>query len=388
MSDLIRVSLSPQEISLAPGASGDVSATVTNLSAALDQISLEIEGLDPSWVQILPVVLPIYPQEQKTARLTIRVPAEAPGGGPWGLAVRARSRENQGVTGVATLALSIQGTGSLELTAPRTAPVLAGAGTAAFPLHLVNHAAVPVVAQFSVADPTGALECTVEPARLQLGARAEGQARLTVRVRTPDLPARSFDLTVTAAATGAAPAQAAVHFAYEPPPKLGLAITPPAQRCEARAAGESMPDARFVLTVHNPGKEATRAGVHAYDPQRIGQYACTPSAVDIPAGGDARIELLVMTESRLAPGATRRIQFTVTAAPLAPGIGGAVARGELLQVAPAAVVPVRPPVAPPPAPVVPQPRRFPWWAVAAGAAALFLLLIACVVILQLAGVLR
>lgn len=387
MSDLIRVSLSPQEISIAPGASGDVSATVTNLSAALDQISLEIEGLDPAWVQILPAVLPIYPQEQKTARLTIRVPAEAPGGGPWGLAVRARSRENQGVTGVVTLAFSIQGTGSLELTAPRTAPALAGAGTAAFPLHLVNHAAVPVVAQFSVADPTGALECTVEPARLQLGARAEGQARLTVRVRNTDLPARSFEVMVTAAATGAAPAQAAVRFAYEPPPKLELAVTPPAQRCEARTAGEPVPDARFVVTVRNPGKEATRAGVHAYDPQRIGQYACTPAAVDIPAGGDARIELLVMTESRLAPGTTRRIEFTVTAAPLAPGIGGAVARGELLQVAPAAVVPVRPPVAAPP-PAVPQPRRFPWWAVAAGAAALLLLLIACIVILQLAGVLR
>lgn len=356
MSDLIRLSLSTSTLSLAPGTSGEVLATVTNLSTLLDQVSIEIDGLDAKWVQILPRVVPIYPQERGIARIIVRVPPEAPSGGPWGLAVRATSRESPGQAAAAALAFSIQGYGRLSVTPiPSDSATPLPPGAAEYRLQIVNHGPKPVFVNLNALESTNTVECRVEPATLQLDAHGEGYANLYLRV--PKLPAarQVFEVAVSANAEGLVPAHAAIPVEVMPAQALQLSISPSSQDVQAAAPGEPLGPATYQLGVHNPSTQNVQVSFQASDPDRRAMYAFSPPLLEVPAGGNATAQVDVTTEKAPLPGTTRVIAFTVTATPLSSAVTQDVVQAELKQTGARVHKP------------------FPWWIFAVLAALLLLI---------------
>lgn len=65
MSALIRVLLSQKELQIEPGQRGELLATIQNLSEIVDQYSVEVEGLLPSWYSVPVSGVSLFPQDQE-----------------------------------------------------------------------------------------------------------------------------------------------------------------------------------------------------------------------------------------------------------------------------------------------------------------------------------
>ncbi len=61
---------------VAPGATGELTVTVQNLTNLLDQVELRVEGIDPEWVQVVPPILPVFAQGQAKARVLVSPPLD------------------------------------------------------------------------------------------------------------------------------------------------------------------------------------------------------------------------------------------------------------------------------------------------------------------------
>jgi uncharacterized membrane protein len=116
--DPIQVTLTPPETAVMVG--GDpvtIVADIRNASMGIDQYSVEVEGLDPSWYSLDSSSVSLFPGESGTVRITIRPPADAGAAGPRAFTVRARSYFNAALVG--------SGRGTVVVAAPVSVPAAA-----------------------------------------------------------------------------------------------------------------------------------------------------------------------------------------------------------------------------------------------------------------------
>jgi uncharacterized membrane protein len=112
---LIRLELSSDDISVEPGNTVQLSITATNLQETLDNVALEIEGLDVEWYAIPVPSLALPPGASETAKILFRVArASSSTAGAYPFVVRAKGMES-GATAVQQATLTVKGFSALQL---------------------------------------------------------------------------------------------------------------------------------------------------------------------------------------------------------------------------------------------------------------------------------
>jgi uncharacterized membrane protein len=204
MSALIRVVLSHEELQIEPGQTGEFLVTVQNLSEIVDQYSIEVDGLDPSWCTIPTSGVSLFPQDQDRARIFLHplVGSEAQAG-KHDFMVRVTSRQNPTERTSVPAILEVLPTLSLEVElAPQRAT---STRDGVFQVRLGNPSNVDLTVALSAMDAEEGCLYRFEPQQVNLGA---GQSRtvplrVTPKARPPRGEARRYDFTVRAVPTTA-----------------------------------------------------------------------------------------------------------------------------------------------------------------------------------------
>jgi hypothetical protein len=91
----VGLAFSPQQLDLSPGQAVDLLVTVRNAGEAVDQYSMEVDGLPPSWYALDAQSLTLFPGDSVELRARVNVPQESGAiSGAYPFAIAARSRTN------------------------------------------------------------------------------------------------------------------------------------------------------------------------------------------------------------------------------------------------------------------------------------------------------
>jgi hypothetical protein len=182
MLQLLRLSLSQTHLDVYPGTPPtQLLVTIDNGSRNVDEFRLRLGGIDPSWFQLTPNVVRLFPGSQGTATLAIRVPVGTALAGTYTAHLIATSRRDPELAA------------SIELTI--TVPVLGGVEIEATPervrcrrhaqsrLLVRNARNSHVRVELRATDPEAALRVEFTPSDLVVG--PQGEAMATVAMITP-----------------------------------------------------------------------------------------------------------------------------------------------------------------------------------------------------------
>lgn len=82
----VAVSVGASSLKLTPGQAANVKVTVENGADIVNELTVEIQGLEPQWVEASPASVALMPRSSDTIELTVRVPEDrAQGGRPLGV---------------------------------------------------------------------------------------------------------------------------------------------------------------------------------------------------------------------------------------------------------------------------------------------------------------
>jgi hypothetical protein len=202
MSALIRVLLSHGELQIEPGQRGELLVTVQNLSEIVDQYSIEVDGLDPSWYSLPVSEVSLFPQDQERARISLHPPsAPAAQAGKHDFTVRVTSRENPAERTSVPATLEVLPT--LDLEAGLSPQRVSSTRHGVFQLQLANPSNVDLTVDLAATDPEEACVYRFAPQRVTLGAGQSRSVSLTVapKQKPPRGEARLYNFTVRAVPT-------------------------------------------------------------------------------------------------------------------------------------------------------------------------------------------
>jgi len=116
MADNIGASIEPEAVALQAGATGEVIAKVKNLGQTVDQFTLSIDGIDPSWYTLPVSSVALFPNDQDDMRIILHPPkAMEDKPGRYSFSIKIVSRENPDEIAAADLSIEIKPLLDLEL---------------------------------------------------------------------------------------------------------------------------------------------------------------------------------------------------------------------------------------------------------------------------------
>ena len=150
----------PDTVAVAPGESGLISVAVTNSSSVIDAYRVQVFGLDPSWVEIEPARLSLFPGETANVAVNLRLPADYPASQRT-LTVNVASDDDPGSFALSQIELAVQ---------PRTKTslqidpqMITGGKRATFGMVIGNEGNAPVTASAYAIDPEDLAEFSFDP---------------------------------------------------------------------------------------------------------------------------------------------------------------------------------------------------------------------------------
>ena len=163
----------------------------------VDEVSLHVDGLDPSWYRLEPERLSLFPGAGETATLSVQLPPEAVAGS-YPFRVLAASREGGAAPAGIDLNLDVPATGSLSLILEPTRRT--ANREARYAARLSNPGNAVRNVRLEATDPESALEFRLTPADLMLSPGETASAEVRVRARRGNLanPLRAFPFAVAA----------------------------------------------------------------------------------------------------------------------------------------------------------------------------------------------
>lgn len=63
-------------VTVSPGAQAEVCVTIQNLTTLVDDVSVNVDGIDKSWVQVVPPHVPVFAQGEASVRVIFQPPAD------------------------------------------------------------------------------------------------------------------------------------------------------------------------------------------------------------------------------------------------------------------------------------------------------------------------
>ncbi|MFW6125639.1 MAG: DNRLRE domain-containing protein [Chloroflexota bacterium] len=107
MSEKIEVSLSPDRLSVAPGASATATASIKNAGDVVEAYTITIEGIDSQWYTLSASTISLFPGDQEQVELTVHPPkASGSTGGSHSAAIKVAS--NRDPTAVTTVSFTVE----------------------------------------------------------------------------------------------------------------------------------------------------------------------------------------------------------------------------------------------------------------------------------------
>ena len=150
----------PDAVLVQPGDAGEISVTVTNSSAVIDAYHVQVFGLDPSWVDIEPSRLSLFPGDTANVAINVRLPAEYPASRRT-LTVNVTSEDDPGSFALTDVELAVQ---PVTATSVQIDPVMVTAGkSATFGMVISNVGNSAVNATGFAIDPEDLAEFTFDP---------------------------------------------------------------------------------------------------------------------------------------------------------------------------------------------------------------------------------
>jgi hypothetical protein len=109
MANNIGASIEPEAVALQAGATGEVIAKVKNLGQTVDQFTLSIDGIDPSWYTLPVSSVALFPNDQDDMRIILHPPkAMEDKPGRYSFRINIVSRENPDEIAAADLSIEIK----------------------------------------------------------------------------------------------------------------------------------------------------------------------------------------------------------------------------------------------------------------------------------------
>jgi uncharacterized membrane protein len=112
----IEVGVSPESLVVAAGDTAEASASLRNLGQTVDQLTLSIDGLDPSWYTLPVSSVALFPNDQDNLRILLHPPKTVETkAGAYPFHIKVISQENPEETATADASLEIRALPRLEL---------------------------------------------------------------------------------------------------------------------------------------------------------------------------------------------------------------------------------------------------------------------------------
>ena len=150
----------PESVEVSPGDNGFVSIAITNTSNVIDAYRVQVFGLDPEWVDVVPERLSLFPGETANVDIKVRLPDDYPASQRT-LSVNVISDDQPEAFALTQVALDIR---PRTKTSVAVDPTVITAGRAAtFGLVVSNTGNAPVRATGYAIDPEDLAQFTFEP---------------------------------------------------------------------------------------------------------------------------------------------------------------------------------------------------------------------------------
>jgi hypothetical protein len=328
MSALIRVALSQKELQIEPGQKGEVVVTVQNLSEIVDQLSVEVEGLDTAWFTVSPPNVSLFPQDQGEVKVSLHPPSGAKAG-RYDLAVKAISRENPVEWTRVQATLEVMPVSFFDISlSPQRKSIVGEEAT--FQVQLTNPGNVDLTLSLSATDPEEACLYLFQPQTVTV--EAGGSRGVPLRVRPKDGPpeeGRRYDFTVKAVPAGAPHKAREVLGQLECKPlviSFEVAVSPQKQSTKGKAT--------FRVQLTNFAENEIALDLGATDTEGACTCRFPTDRVTLAAGERKELSLVVAPKKMPAAGEMKTYDLTVKATPAAAPHLAQTAAGQLEVVRP------------------------------------------------------
>lgn len=320
MAQQIILSSDKKQVTVAPGAKTEFTVTIQNLTTLLDDVAVSVQGLDSTWVEVVPAHVPVFAQGEASVRVIIKPPLDPAHAqaGVYTLQVKGQSQELSGQQADTSLELEIQFGGDYRIEV--------GSGTAlnpqevTFPFKVRNDANAPLTLRCTGSDPQNAFWYKFDPFEIIVPPGGDISAVLSIRSRQTAPSSELVMFTLSAqgewSLCGMAAVTAPVHqvngqWGQVEPTTLGVEILP--------YPLDNSGHARYQVLVNNPGASSEAAALEGSSANGQLGFQFDPPQISLAPRSKAAVNLLVWivkanTAAAGLPSLT--LDFWVTARPL------------------------------------------------------------------------
>jgi hypothetical protein len=373
------ISVDPATIQIQGGGRASARVTVLNQGDTVGQYSLDVSGIDPSWVRLEPRQMGIFPADKAVAQLTIHTPANSVSA-TYRVVIRAANQLNSSDTTLAKLNLTVQsigqaGNATLVSEKPVSQPGPAARQVPSNPTQKPigvapksNRAPGPAQVVMQAASPSGQLQLTsdrddlkIPPGNTQainLGLSNSGGAALNLELDVKGPPESWLTFTPgegltlspgeSSAAALAVSIPATAPLGYYPLAILVQGVDDPALNArlnlmlEVIKPGDVMIEidppqvegemsGRFSILLNQTGLVPVTVSLSGHNDDGWLDYSFSPPNVTIPAGGKASSRLTVQAKQSLTEVEARSVPFVINASSADGVTAVATAKASLVQ---------------------------------------------------------
>lgn len=166
----------PEMVEVSPGDSGFISVAITNTSAVIDAYQVQVFGLDPTWVDIEPARLSLFPGDTESVSINLRLPEDYPASRRT-LAVNVVSDDDPGSFALTQVELAVQPQTQTSLQVDPT--MITSGHSATFGMVIGNSGNAAVTAAGFAVDPEELAEFTFEPSQVVVAPGREQIIQIT-----------------------------------------------------------------------------------------------------------------------------------------------------------------------------------------------------------------
>jgi hypothetical protein len=241
-------------VTVSPGAQTELSVTIKNLTALVDDASITVSGIDKSWVQVVPPHVPVFAQGEASVRVIFQPPADPLHtlAGIYPLVIGGLFQEQDGDQADTKVDLEIQFGGDYRIELGKSSSV--NNQEAVFPFKVRNDANAPLNIRCTGEDPQNAFWYKFDPFQFTVPPGSDTTITLSIRARQPAQDNRKIVFTLKTQGewniTGMSSIEASLkqvngQWEQAAQPNLILAINPPSI--------QDSNSGNYQLVVNNPG---------------------------------------------------------------------------------------------------------------------------------------
>jgi hypothetical protein len=181
MSDKIKVTLSPTALEVNAGESVELTATIHNRSQVVDQFTIALEGLAPSWYDFSVASVSLFPGDKDQIKVTIHPPKTAETkAGSYPFTVRAISGADPEQSTVAEASVEVRTFAGLSADMSPTR-IVGQSGT--YIITLNNQGNADATQSFEASDPEEGLNYTFKPEEVTVPAGGSATVELVAKLK-------------------------------------------------------------------------------------------------------------------------------------------------------------------------------------------------------------